>query len=144
MDIDPSQISPDEFAQLVGNASDDQIEDVIHSVGTQKTLARIFQGFEERFRPDKAEGVNENVQFLIKDGDEEHAWVVGIHDGKCETSEQKVDDAKTTLSMKLVPFVKLVTGHADGMKMFMTRKLKLSGDMMFAQRVLTFFDRPSS
>ena len=44
--IDPSQIGPQEFAQLVKTASDDQIETVIHGVGTEATLTRIFKGFE--------------------------------------------------------------------------------------------------
>ncbi len=143
-DIDPSNIGPDEFASLVANKSDGDIEETIRSVGTEATLDRIFKGFEERFRADKAEGVDDDIQFLIKDGDEEHPYVVGIHDGKCTTERATADDPKTTLSLKLVPFVKLITGQADGMKMFMTRKLKLKGDVMFAQRVLTFFDRPKA
>lgn len=142
--IDPSQIGPQEFAQLVKTSSDDQIETVIHGVGTEATLTRIFKGFEERFVPAKAEGVTADVQFLIKDEGEEHPYVVAINDGTCGTRRTKADDPKTTLSLKLLPFVKLITGQADGMKLFMTRKLKISGDIMFAQRVLTFFDRPAA
>jgi putative sterol carrier protein len=143
-EIDPSDIGPEEFATLVANSSDDVIGETIHSVGTEATLDRIFKGFEERFRPEKAEGVEADVQFMIKDDKEEHGYVVAIHGGACTASRATSDDPKTTLSLKLVPFVKLVTGQADGMKLFMTRKLKISGDMMFAQRVMTFFDRPSA
>lgn len=141
--IDPSQIGPQEFAQLVKTSSDDQIETLIHDAGAEPTLTRIFRGFEERFVPAKAEGVTADIQFLIKDEGEEHPYVVAIKDGTCETRRAKAEDPKTTLSLKLLPFVKLITGQADGMKLFMTRKLKISGDIMFAQRVLTFFDRPS-
>ncbi len=144
MTMDPAQIGPEEFAQLVKTAPDDQIEEVIHSVGTEKTLTRIFEGFEERFVPAKAEGVSADILFVIKDDKEEHPYVVSIKDGTCTTRREQISDPKTTLSLKLLPFVKLVTGQADGMKLFMTRKLKISGDLMFAQRVMTFFDRPSA
>jgi putative sterol carrier protein len=37
-----------------------------------------------------------------------------------------------------------VTGQADGTRLFMTGKLKFSGDMMFAMRVNAFFEPPKA
>jgi putative sterol carrier protein len=137
-------VTPEQFAELVSGASDDEIEKVIHDVGTKETLDRIFQGFEERFVPSKAEGVTADVLFTLKDGDQELPYTVSIADGKCETKDEAGSDPKTTLTTDVVSFVKLVTGKEDGVKLFMGGKLKISGDLMFAQRIMTFFDQPKA
>jgi len=41
--------------------------------------------------------------------------------------------------MDLVTFVRLIMGQAQGPQLFMTGKLKVAGDLMFAQRVSGFF-----
>ena len=41
--------------------------------------------------------------------------------------------------MDLVTFVRLIMGQAQGPQLFMTGKLKVAGDLMFAQRVSAFF-----
>jgi putative sterol carrier protein len=141
--FDPSVISPEQFAEMVAAATDDQqIAEAIHAVGTEPTLDRIFEGFEERFRPDKAEGVDAEIQFTITDDGTDHAYVVAVRDGTCTANRGTASSPKTALSTDLVSFVKLVTGQADGVQLFMTRKLKVSGDLMFSQRIMTFFEAP--
>lgn len=139
---DLSQVTPDQFAQLVAQASDSEIADLVHAVGTGPTLDRIFRGFEQRFRADKAQGVNEDIQFVITDDGTEHPYLVSIRDGSCKASGGTADEPKTTLTTDLVSFCKLVAGQAEGVQLFMTRKLKVSGDLMFSQRIMTFFHRP--
>lgn len=142
--VDPNEVSPEQFAALVASSKDRDIEERIHEIGTERTLDRVFAGFEERFVPERARGVDADVQFVVEDGGDRHRYVVAIHDGECRTERGEAESPKTTLTAGLVPFVKLMTGNADGMKLFMTRKLKVSGDLMFAQRLLTFFDRPGA
>ncbi|MFN2594397.1 MAG: SCP2 sterol-binding domain-containing protein [Actinomycetota bacterium] len=142
--IDPTAVSPEEFAGLVKNATDEQIEEVIHAVGTRPTLDRIFDGFQERFNPDKAQGVEAEVQFTVKDGGEEFPHVVAVKDQTCQTRSGASDNPKTTITTDLISFVKLVTGNAQGVQLFMTGKLKVSGDLMFSQRVMTLFDPPKA
>ena len=144
-DISPDAISPEEFAQIVAAAeSDEQIVDAIRSVGTDKTLDRIFQGFEERFVPERAEDVTADILFVIKDGDQEHPYTVAIKNATCSASSGAAENPRTTLTTDLASFVKLVTGVEDGMKLFMGGKLKVSGDLMFSTRIMTFFDQPKS
>lgn len=142
--VDLSTISPEEFARMVGTASDEDIEATIRTVGTGPALDRIFAGFEERFAPDKAQGVDADIQFVVTDQGQEYPYVVAIHDGSCTAKGGSAGKPKVTLTTGLVPFVKLVAGRADGMQLFMTGKLKVSGDIMFAPRIMGFFDRPGS
>ena len=134
------QISPEQFAELVANASDDQIEEAIHAAGTKETLNRIFDNFPERFQPDKAQGVDADIQFVVTDQGQEFPHLVSVRNGTCTTEERAADDPKVTLTTDLVSFVKLITGQAQGVQLFMTGKLKVSGDLMFSQRIMTFFE----
>ena len=144
-EISPDAISPEEFAQLVAAAeNDDQIVDAIHTVGTDKTLERIFQGFEERFLPERAQDVNADILFIVKDGDQEFPHTVAIKDGTCVARAEASADPRTTLTTDLASFVKMITGVEDGMQLFMAGKLKVSGDLMFSTRIMNFFDRPQS
>lgn len=136
----PDQVTAEEFAGLVANATDEQIVEVIHSVGTKETLNRIFDNFPERFVPEKAQGVDAEIQFVVTDEGEEHPHLVTVRNGTCTTEEKRADDPKVTLTTDLVSFVKLITGQAQGVQLFMTGKLKVSGDLMFSQRIMTFFE----
>jgi putative sterol carrier protein len=139
-----TEVTPEQFAELVKNSSDEDIVEVIHQVGTKETLDKIFEGFEQRFLPEKAEGVTADVLFVIKDGDAEHNYTVSIADGKCSAKPEAADNPKTTLTTDLLSFVKLIAGKEDGVRLFMGGKLKVSGDLMFSQRIMTFFDRPDA
>lgn len=134
------QITPEEFSALVANATDDQITEAIHQVGTKETLQRVFDNFPERFQPDKAQGVDADIQFVVTDQGEEHPYVVSVRNGTCTVQQGPADDPKVTLTTDLLSFVKLITGQAQGVQLFMTGKLKVSGDLMFSQRIMTFFE----
>ncbi|HEX9313023.1 MAG TPA: SCP2 sterol-binding domain-containing protein [Actinomycetota bacterium] len=142
--LDPQDITPEQFAQMVAGASDDQIEEAIRTVGTERTLDRIFQGFEERFQPDKAQGVEADIQFVVTNQGAEHPYAVSIKDGTCTATRGSADSPKVTLTLGLVPFARMVTGQANGMQLFMTGKLKVSGDLMFAPRIMNFFEPPKA
>ena len=142
--IDPGQISAERFAQMVAGATDESIEQAVRAVGVERTLDRIFQGFEERFQPDKAQGVDAEMQFVVTDEGGEHPYTVTVRDGSCSTSRGAAGSPKVALTTGLVPFVKLVTGQANGMQLFMTGRLKVAGDLMFAPRIMTFFEPPKA
>ena len=44
-----------------------------------------------------------------------------------------------TIGLALPDFLRLIAGELDGMQAFMQGKLKLQGDMMFAQQVPQMF-----
>jgi putative sterol carrier protein len=138
--IDPESLSAEDFARLVGQAEDGQIEQVIRGMGTQAVLERVFDGFRDRFKADAARGVTVDVQFVVTDQGEEHPFVVSIRDGTCEPRSGRVNDPKTTLTTGLVPFVRLVAGQANGVELFMTGRLKVAGDMLFAPQIMGYFE----
>ena len=140
--IDPTTVTPEEFAQLVANADDDQIAGAFRAVGTEQVLDRIFQGMQERFVPEKAQGVDADIQWIVTDDGIEHTYLTSIRDGSCTISKSASDDPKVALKTDVVSFSKLITGQAQGPQLFMGGKLKVSGDLMFSQRITGFFATP--
>jgi hypothetical protein len=49
-------ISPQDFARLVHGAGDEEIRTVVHGLGTEAVLDRIFEQMVDRFVPEKARG----------------------------------------------------------------------------------------
>lgn len=136
-------LSPDQFAQLVRGASDEQIAEGIRAAGTEEALDRIFRGFQERFVPDRARGVTADVQWVITDQGREHPYRLSIAEGTCTASRGRGEgDPRVTLTTDVVSFAKLVTGNAQGPQLFMTGKMKVAGDMMFSMQLNGYFERP--
>ena len=94
---------------------------------------------QEHFLPEKAEGVAAEVQWVVTDQGEEFPYLASIADGKCTITSGKGASPRVSLTMDLVTFVRLIMGQAQGPQLFMTGKLKVAGDLMFAQRVSGFF-----
>ncbi len=143
-DIKPDQLTPEQFAELVSGASDEDIISVVRRAGTADVLDRIFEGMQQRFLPDKANDVDADIAFAITDDGETHDYVVTVRDGSCRAGRGAANGPKVTLTTGLVPFVRLVTGEAQGPQLFMAGKLKVSGDLMFSTRIMSFFDRPQA
>jgi putative sterol carrier protein len=137
-------MTPERFAEMVSQGSDEEVASAIRAVGTETTLDRIFTGMQERFRADKASGVDADIQFIVTDEGEEHPYVVAIKNGSCTTKQGTADDPKVTLTTDVVSFSKLITNNASGPQLFMSGKLKVSGDIFFSQKITSFFDQPSS
>jgi predicted lipid carrier protein YhbT len=47
-----------------------------------------------------------------------------------------------TLKLDGLDFLKLVTGNANGPALFMSRKLKIEGDLMFSAQIQSMFTIP--
>ena len=137
-----------QLAAMVGQVSDEQLaEGMSNPEGRKMVLDEIFKRMGEHVEPSQIEGIDAVVHFKITDapGGGEDTYEVVIRDGSVKVSDEpSTDQPKTTISAAPVPFLKLVTGQQSGPVMFMTGKLKLEGDVMFASRLTSFFRIPSA
>ncbi len=138
MDIDPDTLGPEDLKALVAGRSDEEITAKANEIGVERILDRIFAEMPERFLPEKAGATRAQIQFTI----DERPYQIRIADGTCTAGPGKVEEEKVGLKSSLPVFLKLITGEADGMMMVMTGRLRARGDIMFAPKVLGFFDRP--
>ena len=66
-----------------------------------------------------------------------------IANGACDAHEGfQQDDARVTFTIGGADFLRLVTGNAAGPMLFMSGKLKIEGDMMFAASAASLFTIP--
>jgi putative sterol carrier protein len=140
IDISSIDITPEQFAELVRSTSDDQIETGIRAAGIETVLDRIFQGMQERFAPDKAADVDTTIQWVVTDQGNEYPYQFTIKNGACTQARGRADSPRVTLTAGLVPFLRLIAGQENGVQLFMRGALKVGGDLLFSQRVQTFFN----
>lgn len=143
MEIDLDQIGPNELVQLVDAVSEDDLRESIRAVGTESVLDRIFGELPQWLRADAAPE-QADIQFVLLDGDEEHPYGLRIIDHRAEAGRQQLDQPKVTLRTDVPTFIKLITGRAEGPALFMAGRLRVDGDVMFAARIMSFFDRPGA
>ena len=136
-----------QLAAMVGQIPDEQLaEGMANQEGRQMILDEIFNRMAEHAEPEKIQGVDAVIHFKITerpDGGEDIYEAV-IRDGDVTVNKEATEAPKVSITTNPVSFVKLVTGQQSGPVMFMTGKLKLDGDVMFASRMTSFFRMPSA
>lgn len=132
--------NPEQLAELIEGRSDEEINATVAEQGVDTVLGQIFGAMQERFQPDKAAGQSAVIQWDITAPDGTHSWQVKVADGKCEVKQGTDEPSpRVTLGLSLADFLRFIAGKLDGMQAFMSGKLKLSGDMMFAQTIGAWF-----
>lgn len=140
---DPGDISAERFVALVAAWQEDGIiEEGMRAAGVDAVLDRVFGEMCDRFRPDRAGDVTATIQWLLELRGDEHAWVVRIEDGTCTATTGRADDATVTFRTRLGTFARLISGQADPVRLVLTRRLKVSGNLLLAPRVPGFFEMP--
>jgi putative sterol carrier protein len=140
--IDASAVDPEQFAQTIGQMSDDQLREAMSSPLRDRIVAEVFRRMEEHFRG--GSGTEAVIHWRITgrpDGGEDH-WEVVIRGGKCETRSEPSAEPRVALKLDGVDFLRLVTGNANGPMLFMSGKLKIEGDLMFSAQIQSMFRIP--
>ncbi len=70
-----------------------------------------------------------NAIYTFKLGDEGGEWTIRIESGKGTVSEGPAEDATCTVQVSAENFVAMTTKKANAQMLFMTGKLKVSGNM---------------
>ncbi len=88
--------------------------------------------------PEKAAGIDAVIQVKLT-GAQAADWVVTIKDAKCTLSQGLAPAPKLTVSADSTDFIKIFSGQMDGMQAFMGGKLKVTGDMGLAMKLMGLF-----
>ena len=108
-------------------------------------LGEIFRRMAEHFRADAARDTDAVIHWRIggrADGGVDEYETV-IRDGACTAHEGfEPRGARVTFTVGGADFLRLVTGNVAGPMLFMSGKLKIEGDMMFAASAASLFTIP--
>nr|MDT0659858.1 SCP2 sterol-binding domain-containing protein [Micromonospora sp. DSM 115978] len=148
-DFDPAtfdSVDPQQFAKLVKSTPDAQIAEVMRSDKRGKILDEVFTRMPSLFRADRAGSTNAVIHWTITDRPDGGAdtYEIVIENGTCTVNPTPVRDPKLSLTMGPVEFLKIVSGGANPVMMFMTGKLKAKGDLGLAANIANLFDIPKA
>jgi len=129
------------LASLVGTRSDDELNQEVAGMGTDTVLERVFQGMQQAFNPDKASGQSAVIQYVVNAADGPRTWIVNVAAGRCDVSQGQAPSPRVTLTIGLADFLRLLAGKLDAMNAFISGKLKVTGDIMFANTMQSWFPR---
>jgi putative sterol carrier protein len=126
---------------LIEGRSDEQISSEVEKQGVDKVLGDVFGAMAAAFDAQAAAGQSAIVQYDVTAADGVHSYQLKCADGKCAVQKGGGEPARITLSLSVPDFLRLIGGKLDGMQAFMSGKLRIAGDMMFAQTMQTWFKR---
>jgi putative sterol carrier protein len=105
---------------------------------TESVISEFLKRMVNAFVPEKAAGVEAVIQLKFTGADTSD-WYFTIAEGKCSCVEGLAPNAKLTVSVDSGDFIKIFTGQMDGMQAFMQGKLRLTGDMNLAMKLMNLF-----
>jgi putative sterol carrier protein len=144
-----SQIDASDFSSLSAAVEQRSNEELVNAIqqqdgGVDGVLEKVFAGMAESFSAAKAAGQQATVQYEISSPDGTHEYAMRIADGRCEIAKGRAESPRVTIRIGLADFLRLITGKANGMQLVMTGKLRVTGDLFFAQTYQSWFDRPQA
>ena len=142
--IDTSAVDPADFAQTIGQATDEQLREAMEGPLRDQIIGEIFKRMEEHYRGGSGQSAVIHWRITGRPDGGEDRWEAVVADGACTTSPEPQSEPRVTLKLDGVNFLKLVTGNASGPMMFMSGKLKIEGDLMFSAQIQSMFKIPQA
>ncbi|MWA11219.1 SCP2 sterol-binding domain-containing protein [Streptomyces sp. BA2] len=143
--LDFASVTPEEFAKIVKGFSGKEITEIAQNAELRaRVLQEVFGRMGRQFKPESAGTVKALIRWKIT-GVDEAVYETDISEGTCTVREGRSDaEPRVTLVMADPEFLKLVSGNASPVTMFMMRKIKIAGDVAFAAGLTRYFDIPKA
>ncbi|MFG2647096.1 SCP2 sterol-binding domain-containing protein [Streptomyces sp. NPDC048436] len=155
--LDFASVTPEEFAKIVKGLSNKEITEIAQDGELRaRVLAEVFGRMGRQFKPEAAGTLKALIRWKITGADkavgegadkaaDETVYETDISEGTCTVSAGRSNaEPRVTLVMGDAEFLKLVSGNANPVTMFMTRKLKVAGDVALAAGLTRYFDIPKA
>lgn len=142
--LDFSSVSPQEFAKIIKSLTTRELGEIARGDLRRRVLAEVFGRMERQFRPESAGSLSALIRWKIT-GESDVVYETAIADGTCVVTEGRTEgDPRLTLVMGDADFLKLVSGNASPVTLFMLRKVKIAGDVGLASGLTRYFDIPKA
>ncbi|MFF3493474.1 SCP2 sterol-binding domain-containing protein [Streptomyces sp. NPDC002795] len=146
--LDFASVTPEEFARLVKGLPAKEINRIARDETLRtRVLKEVFGRVERQFRPDAAGSLEALIRWKVTGQGEipEAVYETKIANGTCTVTEGRSDaEPRLTLVMGDADFLKLVSGNSSPVTLFMTRKVKIAGDVALAARLTRYFAIPKA
>lgn len=137
---------PAAFAQMVKRSSTGELDRLMRGTWRGAVLGEIFDGMPGVFNAERAGAMDAVVHWRIADRADGglDTYEVVIADGTCAVSRTPRHEPRLTLTIGAVDFVRMVTGNASPMMLFLRGRMKAKGDLGLTARFPSLFDIPKA
>jgi hypothetical protein len=135
------EVDVESYAKLVGESSDDELAIGLRD-NRDAILELIFTSMERKYRGGDAVTAVVHWEILDRPDGGSDLFEMVIEGGSARCSRTPQRDPAVRLRICAVDFLRLVTGHASGGKLFARRRLRASGNLKVAARIPSMFAIP--
>jgi SCP-2 sterol transfer family protein len=144
--IELARMRTDTFVWFVSRASAAQLDRLMaHDHLRHVVFGEVFRRMSEHLDPVRAAGLNAVVHWRFTGGTGDGGFdrfQTLFTSGRCTSGRHPTDDARVTLTLSPVDFLRAVTGTVNVAILFMRGKVKVRGDLAFAAGLINYFDLP--
>lgn len=98
------------------------------------TPTELFESLPARFRAERAGDLRAIYAFDLT-GDDGGRWTVRVGDGALTVEQGLASDADVTVTASAADWMAIVEGRMDPQLAYLTKKLRVSGDLQLALRL---------
>ena len=102
------------------------------------SVKQYFDTLSERFVATASKGLNAVFQFELA-GDGGGTYNISVNDGTMEVKEGAAATPSVTIKMAADDYVKMVNGELNGTMAYMKGQMKVTGNLMLAQKMQAVF-----
>ena len=134
------------FERLVRDASPERLEQIMRSPARKPVLDGIFWQMPKQVDAAAAAGTTTAIRWVVTgraDGGSD-VYQLLLEDGRARTERGDSADARLTVTLDGVEFLKLVSGNSDPMQAYFKGRIQLNGDIMVAAKMAQVFKMPGA
>jgi hypothetical protein len=131
------------LARMVRSMPPEQLAEGMR-LNREPILSEVFRRWPERLT-DRGRRENGVIRWRIADGsgaDGYDHWYVVLGGGECRTGRDLDRRPRITFTVGPLDFLRLATGEANPLRMVLTRRLVMRGDLLWARHIPAFFRVP--
>jgi putative sterol carrier protein len=102
------------------------------------SITELFRGLPGKFDPEAAEGLSAVYQFDLNGSQGGHYHMI-IDSGRCSIREGVHANPHVTITMSAEDCLGVLSGRLDGQSVFMSGRLRVSGDLGLAMQLKSLF-----
>ena len=102
------------------------------------SVKEYFDTLNQRFVASASKGLNAVFQFELS-GDGGGQYNIAVNDGTMEVKEGTAATPSVTIKMAADDYLKLVNGQLNGTMAYMKGQMKVTGNLMLAQKMQAVF-----
>ncbi len=133
------------LTRLIGDASADRLEWVMRTPARRALLDTIFWQMPKHLDRTRAARLSAIVRWCITgrpDGGAD-VYELVLSDGSCRVAHGASDaEPRLTITLDGAEFLRLISGNSDALQAYLNGRVALSGDLMFAAKLVSLFRIP--